>query len=63
MFPGNSPLLSLKTDAIIASAGLFVENYRLGFHVPVISPSPLVLKRASSNNNTTNNAVGENQVR
>ncbi|ODN05712.1 Exostosin-2 [Orchesella cincta] len=60
MFPGNSPLLSLKTNAIIASAGLFVENYRLGFHVPVISPSPLVLNRAS---NTSKNAIGENQVR
>lgn len=40
LFPGNSPLLQLKTDAVIASTGLYVDKYRLGFHIPLISPSP-----------------------
>lgn len=57
MFPGNSPILQLKTNAIIASSGLFVKNYRLGFHIPVITPSPNLLFSRSYRTNVSNQSA------
>jgi len=40
MFPGNAALLTLETEAIIASSVFSKDSYRLGFHIPLISYSP-----------------------